>query len=239
MRFTHSRGQALYETTIAMPLFLIGLFGVIWAMKDATLSERVQLATRYGGMVSALHEPYLTFSIYSMYATIDDQKLTAQPGCGDEIGQLTSNAAFWQPTTATVTTACPVSLSLIGTNGAETYSQSILLRNNYTAINAQTLVNGFISNAALHGSTTTTVRAAQNFFSSPDVASLLTCTTLGTPIKNSLEGESDTTTVTSANLATPMPTTVTANSVIPAGETSACDPEVNTPTYGAPSAPYN
>ena len=75
----HARGQAVLETALFMPLFLLGLFGVMLAGKEGALSERVQLGIRYGGVISSLQQPYLSYSIYSMYSTIDGSLSVLSP----------------------------------------------------------------------------------------------------------------------------------------------------------------
>jgi len=64
---TRSRGQALAETALALPVFIIAMFAVLWALKTGVLGERVQLAARYGGMVSAEMNPYDEYSFYAAY----------------------------------------------------------------------------------------------------------------------------------------------------------------------------
>jgi hypothetical protein len=234
---TRDRGQAVYETTIAMPLFLLGLWGVIWAMKEASLSARVQLAVRHGGMVSSLSQPYESFSLYSMYATIDNAAPSAVATCyAGDASQLTSGyAPFYQPAAspapAPLVSPCASSVSLI--TGPETYSAPIILRNDYASITAAAPVNGYLSDTALSGLSATTVRAAENFFRAPDVGTVLSCSELGPAIKASLEGATDTTTSGTA-VASPLPTTVTTSAVIPATTTAACA----STTYTAPTAPY-
>jgi hypothetical protein len=246
MKFaTHSRGQALFETAISMPLFLIGLFGVMWAMKEASMSARVQLAVRYGGMVAQLSQPYDSFSLYSLYATIDNHQPASATACfNGDASQLTTNyAPYWlpapSPAPAPIVSPCASSIVLI--NAPEAYSQPIILRNDYSSIQASVPVSGFLSTAALHGVTATTIRGAQNFFRSPDVGTVLSCTELGAQIKLSLEGQTDTTTAPASAAAvspsvvmTPMPTTVPANNVVPATMTSACA----STTYATPANPY-
>jgi hypothetical protein len=248
-----SRGQALYETTIAMPLFLVGMFGVMWAMKQSSLSERVQLATRYGGMVASLAQPYEQFSLLSMYATIDNAPPSIRSTCYDGANssvqaQLTGPApasplpSFWLPAASPapaslLASPCTSQIAVITTSGTETYSQTVLLRNNYSSISAAAPVNGFISSAALKGSSATSVRAAQNFFRSPDVPTILLCTnvagSLGPAVKNGLEAMNDTTTTTA--VPTPMPTTVPATGIVSATTLATC---ANTSTFAAPTAPY-
>jgi hypothetical protein len=229
-----SRGQAVLETAIAMPLFLLGLYGVIWSMQDASLSARVQLATRYGGTVNSLQQPYLGYSIYEMYATIDNVVPASNTNCypGDPTQLSTGYASFWLPASSgPLVTPCSSSLSFV--TGSETYSQPVILRNDYSSIAATTAVNGYVSRAALHGATTTTVRAAENFFRPPEIGVLLTCTTLGAAVKASLEGKSDT--AVPSGLTTAMPQTPTTAAVV-TGTGPACAP--TTTTYATPLAPY-
>jgi hypothetical protein len=235
MRYgARSRGQALFETAIAMPLFLIGLFGVMWAMKDASLSARTQLAVRYGGMVNSLQQPYQAYSLYAMYATIDNVVPATNTACYQGDGtQLTSGyGAFWLPSSSSaLVSPCSSAISIV--SSPETYTQPVILRNNYSSITATTPVNGYISAAALHGATTTGVRAAENFFRTPDVGTMLTCTTLGSAIKISLEGKTDT--AVPSGLTTAMPTVPTPQTVV-TGTSAACAP--TTTTFVAPAAPY-
>jgi hypothetical protein len=229
-----NRGQALLETAIAMPLFLLGLYGVIWAMKDASLSARAQLAVRYGGMVDSLKQPYPAYSLYAMYATIDDVIPPTNTACySGDIAQLSAGySPFWLPaSSAALVSPCASAITIV--SGPETYTQPVILRNNYSSIDTTTNVNGYISETALHGLTATTTRAAENFFRSPDVGTILTCTTLGAVVKASLEGKSDTAVPTT--LTTAMPTTPTTAPVV-TGSSAACAP--STTTFTAPVAPY-
>jgi hypothetical protein len=235
-RVSRSRGQALLETAIAMPLFLLGLFGVIWAMKDASLSARAQLAVRYGGMVDSLEQPYEAYSLYAMYATIDNVVPAANTACysGDSAQLSLGYSSFWRPA-GSAALVSPCASSVVVVTGPETYTQPVILRNNYSSLSATTAVNGYISAAALNGDSTTTVRAAENFFRSPDVGTILTCTTLGSAVKASLEGHNDTNVPTT--LTTAMPTVPTTAAVVPPTTTAACAPSTSSFTP-APSAPY-
>jgi hypothetical protein len=233
---TRSRGQAIYETAIAMPLFLLGLWGVIWAMREASLSARVQLAVRHGGMVASLSQPYESFSLYSMYATIDNAAPPATSACyaGDPNQLKVGYAPFYQPAAspapAPVVSPCASAVSLV--TGPEIYSAPIILRNDYASISAAAPASGYIS-AVLDGRSATTLRAAENFFRSPDVGTVLSCSELGPAIKLSLEGATDDTT-SGLVAATPMPQSLPANPVIPAGTSAGCAAN----TYTAPTPPY-
>jgi Flp pilus assembly protein TadG len=233
-RSQKNRGQALFETAIAMPLFLIGLFGVMWAMKDASLSVRAQEAVRYGGMVDSLQQPYDAYSIYEMYATIDNYIPPPNATCysGDTSAFTAGYHSFWLPTSTGVVTPCVSAIAIV--SSPETYTQPVILRNNYSSISATSPVSGYLSTAALHGVSTTTVRAAENFFRSPEVGALLTCTTLGAAIKGSLEGFSDK--VVPSSLTTAMPTVMPTPTTVVNGTAPACAP--TTATFTAPALPY-
>jgi len=217
-----------------MPLFLVGLFGVIWAMKDASLSARSQLAVRYGGMVDSLDQPYPAYSLYAMYATIDDVVPPTNTACysGDTTQLSAGYSPFWLPASSSaLVSPCASAITIVST--PETYTQPVILRNNYSSIDTTTAVSGYLSETALRGATATTTRAAENFFRSPDVGTMLTCTTLGSAVKASLEGKSDTAVPTA--LTTAMPTTPTTSAVV-TGTSAACAP--STTTFTAPTAPY-
>jgi hypothetical protein len=215
-----------------MPLLLLALFGVIWAMKEAALSARTQLAVRYGGMVDSLQQPYVAYSLYTMYATIDNVVPPANAACynGDSAQLTAGYAPFWLPTSF-APLVLPCASSVVVVTGPEAYTQPVILRNNYSSLFATTTASGIV----LNGTTTTTVRAAENFFRSPDVGTVLTCTTLGSVVKNSLEGRNDPNVPTS--LTTAMPTNPTTTAVVPSGTTAACAPSTSSFTP-APAAPY-
>jgi len=229
-----SRGQALLETAIAMPLFLLGLFGVIWAMKDASLSARTQLAVRYGGTVDSLQQPYDAYSLYAMYAAIDNFVPPGNTACysGDASTLSSGYASFWLPyTTSPLVTPCVSAVTII--SRGETYSQPVILRNNYSSMFATTQVNGYVSSAALNGAAATGTSAAENFFRTPDIGTLLTCTSLGPLVKASLEGESDA--AVPAAAPTPMPAAPITSPVV-TGTDASCAPTDT--SFNAPAAPY-
>jgi len=203
-----SRGQAIFETTLVIPLFVLAFFALLWAMRDSSLSERVQLGVRYTGMIQSLADPYASFSLYTTYATIDNNSPAAAQPCyaGSQTTVTQGHASFWQPSTMT-STLPSCALSII--DKPEQYSMPILLRNNYATLSAGLNVDGLQS--AVLG-TATQVKAAQNFFRSPDVGTLLLCSQLGGAVKVSLEALNDTTTSTHA--AAPLPLNVEADDFI-------------------------
>src|ERR1700676_5424184 len=107
-----SRGQALVETAVALPIFLLVMFGVVWALQTGVLGERVEMVARYGGMVSAEINPYQQYSLYAAYSAAAGVALPAT--CATPPPDLIQNGAplaapaaptlaFWQPATGTAT----------------------------------------------------------------------------------------------------------------------------------------
>jgi hypothetical protein len=208
-RFT--RGQALTETTIALPLFLMGLFGIMWAVREGAMSERVQMGVRYGGVVSQLSNPYADYSLYALYATVDGapptNPLACQAASQSVVDGAGPRASFFAPASAP-SPSCFANQAII--TGPESYYQPVLVQDNAALISSTTANGGFMSNVL--GTTTSSNSGLQNFFRSPDVATLTECSGMGSTVQSSLEGEFDTTTPTSAP--TLMPSSVVAVSVI-------------------------
>jgi hypothetical protein len=119
------RGQALIETVICVPLFLFGLFGVIWAIQLGVQYERVEGAVRYAGLVSETINPYTDYSLYSMYGQLSVTSIAPNP-CATPIASalsygapytvtsplasaasqtVTASPPFWDPST-TPSTSC-------------------------------------------------------------------------------------------------------------------------------------
>jgi hypothetical protein len=65
----HDRGQALIETVIFLPVALIALFGIIFFSRYGVMSERAQIAVRYGALVAYGKGPaYSAADIYNAIA---------------------------------------------------------------------------------------------------------------------------------------------------------------------------
>jgi TadE-like protein len=100
-----SRGQALVETAIALPVFLFAMFGIVWALQIGVLGERVEMVARYGGMVSARINPYQQYSLYAVYSAAAGAPLAtscvAPPSAllgngGPLAAPATQSQPFWQ-----------------------------------------------------------------------------------------------------------------------------------------------
>ncbi len=173
-----ARGQALIETAIALPVFLIAMFGVIWALQSGVLGERVQMAARYGGMVSAQGNPFDQYSLYSVYGAAVGTPVAAP--CGLPPAQMLSDGSplvapappspqFWQPTgTPAVTGTCGRTLSTAtGLSGPK------LLGHAQMTVDATNDVP--TSMQAAFGGATTPWNATVNELESPDMGTLVAC----------------------------------------------------------------
>jgi hypothetical protein len=172
-----ARGQALLETAIALPVFLLAMFGVVWALQTGVLGERVELVARYGGMVSAEINPYQQYSLYAAYAAAAGAPLptacaTPPPGLVSNGAPLASPATatlpFWQPSgAATTTTTCSKTLA-----GGAGLSAPMLLSRAAITVDAASDVPQFLQRIA---GTRTRREATLNGFRSPDMATLVGC----------------------------------------------------------------
>lgn len=174
----HPRGQALIETAIALPVFLLVMFGVVWALQTGVLGERVELVARYGGMVSAEINPYQQYSLYAAYSAAAGSPLpttcaTPPPALiqnGSPLaGPATQTLAFWQPAqnTSAANTICGKTLA----TGAGLSSPMLLGR---AAITVSTSSDVPTTLQPFAGAQTQR-RATLNAFRSPDIATLVGC----------------------------------------------------------------
>jgi hypothetical protein len=247
-----SRGQAVTETALMAPLFLLGLFGVFWSIRDASLAERVQLGVRYAGVSQQLSNPYAAFSLYSVYAAIDNSSPSGSVTCingnatsvtGDPANGIAQLPPFFQPlsTPSPLITPCPTSGAgtigfFTGTSGNEN-----LLPNDFITLQAQaptsSTASKWFANKVFGGATGTMTVATENFFHSPDVGTIVRCTTLGAAVKASLEAPVSSSAAYPATISTAMPTTVTASALVPTSTTASCQ-NPNQTLFAAPVSPY-
>ncbi len=172
-----ARGQALVETAVALPVFLIAMFGVIWALQSGVLGERVQMAARYGGMVSAQGNPFDQYSLYSVYSAAAGSPVVVPCGAPpaamlSDGGPLVSPAApspqFWSPTgTPAVSGTCGRAISTAaGLSGPKLLGHAMMTvdATNDVPLSLQ---------AALGGSMPW--NATVNQLESPDMGTLVAC----------------------------------------------------------------
>jgi TadE-like protein len=205
---THrSRGQALIETAIALPVFLLAMFGVIWALQTGVLGERVELLARYGGMISAETNPYQQYSLYAAYSAAAGSPLaaacpTAPPALIQNAGPLaapaTATQPFWQPSsTATTQTTCGKTLA------GGSLSSAMLLGRSAVSVSASSEVPASLQ---MTGSQTTR-SATLNAFHSPDMTTLVGCyDELQSAFEHSVDPTTDLSPATTPTVETTFPT---------------------------------
>jgi len=122
MLLRRSRGQTLIETVIMLPLVLLAIFCMIYLAKFAVVSERAELALRYG-LLTGFDTGAGAYSAGNIYQNIELSGLPAP--CATAPPQIFSNSApfpgptsapFWQPDVAPTSTC---STSAIGLGGAQ------------------------------------------------------------------------------------------------------------------------
>lgn len=122
---SHSRGQTIIELVVAMPIVLFVLFAIVYIARYGVLSERAELALRYGGITA-----FQTANVYSaanIYANDGDLSALPQPCTTPPTTILTgggpfpgpSPAPFWQPDTDVNPTTSSCSTSANGFGGAQ------------------------------------------------------------------------------------------------------------------------
>ena len=175
----HPRGQALLESAIALPAFLLALFGVIWALQSGVLGERVQLAARYGGMVSSQANPFDSYSLFAVYSSAGGVPI-APPCIAPPAAAIIGNSApiatpapisqpFWQPVGGSVS-ATPSCGRTIST--AAGLSAPKLLGHVKITIDAANAVPSFIQQFA---GSQTDWNASVNELHAPDMSTLVAC----------------------------------------------------------------
>jgi hypothetical protein len=189
----------MIETALFLPLFLLVLFGVIWAVQSSVMYERSEISVRFSGIISDEANPYEQYSLGALYDGLPgiagaEVYACASPG-PDALQNDPTDATFPGPkspsffrplggsSTVGTCTQGPAHLS----GGSLTEPE--LFIHTQSSITPQISVPSFLQNFM---SATQNLSASQNFFDGPDVQTLLACyddgTTddLGTVIEDSL-----------------------------------------------------
>jgi hypothetical protein len=102
------RGQALIETVIFMPLLLLSLFGVLWAIQLGVQYERIEVAIRYAGVIQQLVSPYNDYSLSSMYTELGPGPSTPPIPCASPPSTELADGAPYLPMPATRVSSPPI-----------------------------------------------------------------------------------------------------------------------------------
>jgi hypothetical protein len=184
-----TRGQALVETVIFLPVAVIALFGILYFSRYGVLSERTQTAVRYGALVSYNAAP--TYSARGIYDAIKSGPV-APTTCPANVGPDTVKAMteqntagptpspFWRPDSSTAT--CSQStMSFAGAPSAAFHTFTVTTQ----TANATIAVPAALS--SLLG-TTAVATATLGYVRSDPPGVIMYCTTIGSTIAVSLGG---------------------------------------------------
>jgi hypothetical protein len=213
------RGQALVETAVFLPLFLLALFGIMWSAQAAVQSERTQLAVRYSGLVSQEISPYLSYSLYAMYTELGSTTLPTQT-CVQPLTSIlgdgapytssqttTASQPFWVPLTSSSATCN--SVGIVGAPAGSLFIQPVVVSHMTPSVTSNVSVpasmQGFLG-------TLSSAQANGNFFKGIGEDVVVTCfPVLNTAIKLAMNPLTDTTTSTATPTA--LGSTVTATAI--------------------------
>lgn len=197
------RGAALIETAIVLPVLLLALYGIVYGIRVGVVTERAEQAIRYAGVLQQQQNPFLDYSLYSLYNNLGATSNVPTQPCsipnsnflkGGSIATIagvpSSSAefgAFFLPTRLTVGCTTPARVGL--TVG---YSRQYLMLTESPIVNADVNASfsGILPGARALG--THTISRTMPFYRSPDLASLLHCSPqFGTVVTASLEPATD------------------------------------------------
>ncbi len=202
-RYHRQRGAALLETALVLPVLLGALYAVVWGIRVGVVTERSEEVVRYAGVLQQQQNPYLDYSLYTLYNNLNGMSNVPTQPCaipnngflkGGSIATVPGTAstpaefgAFFLPTSVTVACTTPVRVDL--TNG---YTREYLLLTQAPVVTAEVSANfsGVLPGAAALG--THTLSRSMPFYRSPDLSSLLHCSPqLSAVVTASLEPATD------------------------------------------------
>jgi hypothetical protein len=175
-----SRGQALAESLLFFPVLLLLLFGTIYVSKYGVLSERTQLAVRYGGLVGN-SSIYSVATIYNFLSLPNGSLPTCPsppPGIVTDDTPLPGpvSAPYWQP--VSVTTSCVGIAHSVG--GAQFIASHIYAASQNT-VSTQLKVPEYLQNVvgtnlcAIVAGACVVVSASEPFAHPADPSAILYC----------------------------------------------------------------
>ncbi|MDE2571775.1 MAG: pilus assembly protein [bacterium] len=172
------RGQALTETAIILPLFLLLLYGIIWAVQSSVVGERVQLAVRYSGLVSNESSPYQQYSLYALYNNLQGVSAPPSSACvppsadallnGGEFPGPTMTLPFFQPSGSPAGSCSQGTASMTGS-----LLQPEVFTNTQSSITAHAPIQGMLQSVI--GSAQQQLDARQNYLDAPGIGTVLGC----------------------------------------------------------------
>ena len=189
MQVNAQRGTAMIESAIFLPLFLLVMFGIIWAVQSSVQSERVQIAVRYGGFVSNEAAPYVGYSLYGLYLAAASPSVNTS--CTAPTTDALTNsgtfpgptaAPFWSPISGQTVASCTKGTAVLSGGGL---SNSLLFLSTQSTITTQVQVPTPLQPTL--NTAKQQLSANENFFDTPDLGTLMKCyATLDSAVSQSL-----------------------------------------------------
>jgi hypothetical protein len=177
-----SRGQALVESALYLPLMLLSMFVLWWAAREAATHQRIYSALRYGAEITANTNPTQGLSLQTLYATTANGASYSQASaaCSSfDVSLLQGTASTFHATTPRAPFFSPVKAS------ANCSQTSLAMTAGYTRGLMLTATNGTISANIAAGqisrgylsflNTFNQVTISQTSFSGPDLKALTHC----------------------------------------------------------------
>lgn len=202
-RYHRQRGAALLETALVLPVLLGALYAVVWGIRVGVVTERTEEVVRYAGVLQQQQNPYLDYSLYTLYNNLGDVSNVPTQPCavpnnnflkGGSIATVPDTnpstaefGAFFLPTSVTVACTTPVRVDL-----ATGYTREYLMLTQAPVVTADVNANfsGVLPGAEALG--THMLSRTMPFYRSPDLSSLLHCSPqLSTAVTASLEPSTD------------------------------------------------
>ena len=179
-----SRGQALVETTIFLPLTLFTLFGVIWAAQYGVMSERVESSIRYSGLISNQLNPYVQYSFYVLYNSVGSTVNSPLPAqtCNPPVADALSNSGvypgpssgpFWQATPVPPTAQCFSTPSRDAVFNNSGMNQTAIALSNTPIVQAEVKTPTFLQSVLQ--SANLPAGGSLNFIKPADMSTMMNC----------------------------------------------------------------
>ncbi len=189
-RFHRQRGAALIETALVLPVLLGALYAVVWGIRVGVVTERAEEVVRYAGVLQQQQNPYLDYSLYTLYNNLNGTSNVPTQPCAVPNNDFligSSVGAFFLPTSLTVACVTPARVDL--TTG---YTRDYLMLTQAPVVTADVSASfaGLLPGAAALW--THTLTRTMPFYRSPDLSSLLHCSPqLSSAVSASLEPSTD------------------------------------------------
>lgn len=192
------RGQALTETVVFLPLFILALFGILWSVRTSVQYERTQLAVRYSGLISQQISPYTQYSLYAMYSSLGRNSVPAVTCIPPLVALLSDGLPYTSTQAATMSqpfwfpvgpkSSC-VSAGIVGSPAGSMFYQDVVV------IHQQPRIVSSIDVPTSLGNTLgkfTAMSAQQNFFKPIGIDAVVACfPSLNTALQSSLQPTTD------------------------------------------------